>query len=189
MHTSEYQLPCREVYSISSQKSKMKLFSLVKNLFRFRVITLNFSRKESILKCSNICKTHCLKSVQIRIFWSVFFCFRTEHGDLRTRKNSLFGYFLRSDPESCWCDWWHIPFHLTSNFRKPTWLLFISDISSIDKLPWDTICRAYFPQSIHYSKVPRQTELHQIANKNEILLQSKVNVMSIKWVQYHLEMR
>ena len=35
--------------------------------------------------------THCMKSVQIRSFlWSVFSC-------IRTRKNSVFGHFSRSD--------------------------------------------------------------------------------------------
>ena len=41
---------------------------------------------------------HCVKSVQIRsFFWSVFSCIRTEYGKIRTRKNSVFGHFLRSD--------------------------------------------------------------------------------------------
>ena len=40
---------------------------------------------------------HCVKSVQIRsFFWSVFTCIRSEYGDLRTRKNSVFGHFSRS---------------------------------------------------------------------------------------------
>ena len=38
-----------------------------------------------------------MKSVQIRsFFWSVFYCFRSEHRKIRTRKNSVFGYFSRS---------------------------------------------------------------------------------------------
>ena len=37
---------------------------------------------------------HCMKSVQIRsFFWSVFSCIRTEHREIRTRKNSVFGHF------------------------------------------------------------------------------------------------
>ena len=42
-------------------------------------------------------KGHCVKSVQIRsLFWSVFSCIRTEHRKIRTRKNSVFGYFSHS---------------------------------------------------------------------------------------------
>ena len=40
---------------------------------------------------------HCVKSVQIRsFFWSVFSRIRTEYGEIQTRKNSVFGHFLRS---------------------------------------------------------------------------------------------
>ena len=53
-------------------------------------------------------ENHCVKSVQIRsFFWSVFSCIRTKHGDqseyrkIRTRKNSKFGHFLRSESEIC----------------------------------------------------------------------------------------
>ena len=43
-------------------------------------------------------KTHCLKSVQIRNFsWSVFSRIQSECGKSRTRKNSVFGHFSRSD--------------------------------------------------------------------------------------------
>ena len=53
---------------------------------------------------------HCVKSVQIRIyFWSVFSCIWTEYGEIwslriqseyrkiRTRNNSVFGHFSRSE--------------------------------------------------------------------------------------------
>ena len=44
---------------------------------------------------------YCVKSVQIRsLFWSVFFCIRTEYRKIRTRENSVFGYFSRSDVSS-----------------------------------------------------------------------------------------
>ena len=40
---------------------------------------------------------HCVKSVQIRsFFWSVFSRIRTDYGEIRTRKNSVFGHFSRS---------------------------------------------------------------------------------------------
>ena len=40
---------------------------------------------------------HCVKSVQIRsFFWSVFSCIQSEYRKIRTRKNSVFGRFLRS---------------------------------------------------------------------------------------------
>ena len=41
---------------------------------------------------------HCAKSVQIgSYFWSVFFCIRIEYRKIRTRNNSVFGYFSRSE--------------------------------------------------------------------------------------------
>ena len=41
-----------------------------------------------------LCEAHCMKSVQIRIyFWSLFFCIRTEYRKIRTRNNSVFGHF------------------------------------------------------------------------------------------------
>ena len=61
---------------------------------------------------SNLKDTHCEKSVQIRsYFWYVFSCIRTEYGEIRrdispysvrereyrSRNNSVFGHFLRSD--------------------------------------------------------------------------------------------
>ena len=42
--------------------------------------------------------THCMKSVQIRSFvWSVFSGIQSECGKIRTKKNSVFGQFFRSD--------------------------------------------------------------------------------------------
>ena len=41
---------------------------------------------------------HCVKSVQMRShFWSVFSCIWTEYRKIRTRNNSVFGHFSRSD--------------------------------------------------------------------------------------------
>ena len=41
--------------------------------------------------------SHCVKSVEIRIFfWPVFSCIRTECRKTRTRKNSAFGHFSRN---------------------------------------------------------------------------------------------
>ena len=41
---------------------------------------------------------HCVKNVQVRSFcWPVFSCNRTEYRKIRTRKNSIFGHFSRSD--------------------------------------------------------------------------------------------
>ena len=41
---------------------------------------------------------HCVKGVQIRSFcWSVFSRIQSECGEIRTRKNSVFGHFSRSD--------------------------------------------------------------------------------------------
>ena len=42
--------------------------------------------------------SHCVKSVQIRSYlWSVIFRIWTEYGKIWTRKNSVFGHFLRSE--------------------------------------------------------------------------------------------
>ena len=60
------------------------------------------------MKSINNANTHCMKNVQIqRFFWSVFSRIRTEYGEIlriqsdcgniRTRKNSVFGHFSRSD--------------------------------------------------------------------------------------------
>ena len=47
---------------------------------------------------SLLCQIHCVKSVQIRIyFWSVFSCIRTEYRKIRTRNNFVFWRFSRSD--------------------------------------------------------------------------------------------
>ena len=41
---------------------------------------------------------HCVKSVQIRIyFWSVFSCVRTEYRKIRTRNNPVFSHFSCSE--------------------------------------------------------------------------------------------
>ena len=77
-----------------------------------KTVTHVFSGK-AISRALRFLIDHCLKSVQIqRFFWSVFSYIRTEFEDLRsylriqceywkirTRKNSLFGYFSRSG----WC--------------------------------------------------------------------------------------
>ena len=43
-------------------------------------------------------KTHCVKSIQVRSFFSsVFSRGWTEYGKIRTRKNSVSGHFLRSN--------------------------------------------------------------------------------------------
>ena len=45
-----------------------------------------------------LCPIHCVKSVQIRsFFWSVFSCIQSKYREIRTRKNSVFGHFSRSD--------------------------------------------------------------------------------------------
>ena len=47
--------------------------------------------------CENSVR-HCMKSVQVRsYFWSVFSCIRTKYRKIRTRKNSVFAQFSRSD--------------------------------------------------------------------------------------------
>ena len=51
-----------------------------------------------LILAGSLLYTHCVKSVQIRsYFWYVFSCIRIEYGKIRTRNNSVFGQFLRSD--------------------------------------------------------------------------------------------
>ena len=46
---------------------------------------------------------HCVKSVQTwSFFWSVFSCIWTEYRKIRTRKNFVFGHFLRSTILTCY---------------------------------------------------------------------------------------
>ena len=66
---------------------------------------------------SDTCINHCVKSVQIRsYFWSVFSCIRTEYiyyvnlhiqseyREIRTRNNSVFGHFSRSEQNLTVCN-------------------------------------------------------------------------------------
>ena len=49
------------------------------------------------LKIQDVCFTaHCVKSVQIRSFYSVNLRIQSEYRKIRTRKNSVFGHFSRS---------------------------------------------------------------------------------------------
>ena len=51
---------------------------------------------------SQLLLIHCVKSVRIRsFFWSVFSCIQSEYRKIRTRKNSVFGHFSRSDYHYC----------------------------------------------------------------------------------------
>ena len=44
--------------------------------------------------------THCVKSVHIwSYFWSVFSYIRSEYRKIRTRNNSVFAHFSRSEPD------------------------------------------------------------------------------------------
>ena len=53
---------------------------------------------QRVRKDLTVCQMHCAKNVQIRsFFWSIFSCIRTEYRKIRTRKNSIFGLFSRSD--------------------------------------------------------------------------------------------
>ena len=59
------------------------------------ILLINYNLKRLQQKSRKI---HCLKSAQIRSFlWSLFFYIRTEYRKIRTRKNSVFGHFSRSD--------------------------------------------------------------------------------------------
>ena len=61
----------------------------------FRTKTKNQQAK-SIFETTK--QRHCVKSVQIRsYFWSVFSCIQSEHRKIRTRNNSVFGHFSRTE--------------------------------------------------------------------------------------------
>ena len=92
------------------------LVSLLLTLNRFHTLFWCFHCWLWASKCCpgrTLSNIHCVKSVQIRsYFWSVFYCIRTEYGDLRSKfspntgkygpeKNPVFGQFSRSDP------WWN----------------------------------------------------------------------------------
>ena len=51
----------------------------------------------SIIFSFYISPTHCVKSVRIQFFWSVFSRIRTEYRKNPEQKNSGYGHFLRSD--------------------------------------------------------------------------------------------
>ena len=56
---------------------------------------------------------HCVKSVQIRsFFWSIFSCIRTEYMKIRTRKNSVFGYFSRTGCLSEGIRYFYLPIYI-----------------------------------------------------------------------------
>ena len=81
------------------------------------VSNVNWSFHEWIFKIyrSSHQRYHCMKSVQIRIyFWSVFPYIQSEYSKIRTRNNSVFGHFLRgvSYKRSC-----------SLKFRKFHWKL------------------------------------------------------------------
>ena len=62
----------------------------------FRISSIFLKKLPQIDNCINV--NHCVKSVQIRsYFWSLFSCIRTECRKIRTRNNSVFGQFSRSE--------------------------------------------------------------------------------------------
>ena len=82
LHTVKLLTPQKEKNSLQSQK------------YYFYTNYLSFAKNCSMDKTVN---WHREKSVQIRsYFWSTFSCFRTEYRKIRTRNNSVFGYFSRN---------------------------------------------------------------------------------------------
>ena len=87
-------------------KTTKKAFSSV-SIVDFEQVNLGFDETECLwIQCKESSVTtlylsnqkHCVKCVQIRsYFWSVFSCIRTEYRKIRTRNNSLFGHFSRSE--------------------------------------------------------------------------------------------
>ena len=83
---------------------------LLKRLYTNEVSNNHFLKsvcqfeKAAVRRCiAGLCtfisdQSHYVKSVQIRsYFWSVFSCIRTEYKKIRTRNNSVFGHFSRSE--------------------------------------------------------------------------------------------
>ena len=72
--------------------------SVLFNRLYFGKIVFSYSLLNLTCKLCLIGDIHCVKSVQRRsYFWSVFSCIRTEYRKIRTRNNSVFGHFSRSD--------------------------------------------------------------------------------------------
>ena len=72
-------------------------------------------------------RANCVKSVQIRnYFWSVFSSIRTEYGEIRTRNNSVFGHFSRSDIQILAFPW-QICLELTGEGVKGKWMVILNN--------------------------------------------------------------
>ena len=78
-----------------SNRSTQQIFSIDHN-----IIQLCWKRRLKVaINVNSAGSHHCVKSVQIRnFFWSAFCFIRTqsEYRKIRTRKNSVFGFFSRS---------------------------------------------------------------------------------------------
>ena len=90
---------------------------------------------------------HCVKSVQIRsYFWSIYIvnlCIQSEQRKIRTRNNSVFGHFSRSerlkknDHYSIWCFWsfFHFLFIPDNKSYKQKWgILFFTRIKLVARV-------------------------------------------------------
>ena len=80
-------------------KSVFRLESIKIHLRKFwRVVAFQTSTRSNYTFLTIRRYMHCAKCAQIRSFFlSVFSCIRTEYRKIRTRKNSVFGHFSRSD--------------------------------------------------------------------------------------------
>ena len=83
---------------VRQTKSPTQIFPDNPQIESFHFICQTFLLSLWSCKQDVLCFGYCKKRVQIRsFFWSVFSRISTEYGEIRTRKNSLFGPFLRSD--------------------------------------------------------------------------------------------
>ena len=88
MHCISYKL---DIYGIRQMEKKISMRQVrkIRSIYRD--------------KWTDILMIHCVKSDLIwSFFWSVFSCVQSEYSKIRTRKNSVFGHFSRSDlPDLC----------------------------------------------------------------------------------------
>ena len=78
----------RKIFELSNRLLLLANHSNFILVLPSRTCNLNFERTQD----------HCAKNVQIRsFFWFVFSSIQSKYGKIRTRKNSVFGQFLRSE--------------------------------------------------------------------------------------------
>ena len=108
----------------------------------------SYSSSNNVSFCRKICN-HCVKSVQIRsYFWSIFSCIRIEYRKIRTRNNSVFGHFSRSEYHN-----WINPFQCKVAFNTETTHL-IRTANQINRFLWK--------EALGHNRLKLLTHLHHL---------------------------